>query len=204
MLNYHLRKKAVKKLENAVATYHAETEDIKIKSLALFAVRKKSVDVIRAAEKFVNNFANTPKEFDKTFLDFKAEYQVFTDTFTDTVAEFEKAGKYVSLKSAGTSVAGVAAGVVGAAALAPSTAKAIATTTFGTASTGTPIASLSGATITGGGVAVSHALLVLAAPVGLGIGAVTVIGTGLYASSKNKEIAEKAEKERAQHIVAAE
>lgn len=192
MLNYHLRKKAIKALENAVATYNAETEEVKRKSLALFAVRKQSVDVIQSAENFVNKFANTPKEFDKTFSEFKAEYQFFTDT----LAEFEKAGRVVSLKSAGTSVAGVAAGVVGVAALAPSTAKAIATT-FGTASTGTPIASLSGTAATGGGVAVGHVLLALAAPVGIGIGAVTVVGTGLYASSKNKEIAEKAEKQRA-------
>jgi hypothetical protein len=100
------------------------------------------------------------------------------------------------LKSAGASVVAGVAAAAGVAALAPSTAKAIATT-FGTASTGTPIASLSGTAATGGGVAVGHVLLALAAPVGIGIGAVTVVGTGLYASSKNKEIAEKAEKQRA-------
>ncbi|OQY54639.1 MAG: hypothetical protein B6247_10975 [Candidatus Parabeggiatoa sp. nov. 2] len=168
-------------------------------------MRQKSVDVIQSAENLVNKFANTPKEFDKTFSEFKAEYQVFTDT----IAEFEKAGKDVSLKSAGTSVAGVAAGV-GVATLAPSAAMAIATT-FGTASTGTPIASLSGTAATraalawlgggavtaGGGVAGGNALLALAGPVGIGIGAFTLVGSGLYASSKNKEIVEKAEKQRA-------
>ncbi|HDN26407.1 MAG TPA: hypothetical protein ENG03_04815 [Thioploca sp.] len=205
MFNNGLRKEALKKLENAVADYNAKTEDVKTKSLALFAIRQKSVDVIQSAENLVNKFANTPKEFDKTFSEFKAEYQVFTDT----IAEFEKAGKDVSLKSAGTSVAGVAAGV-GVATLAPSAAMAIATT-FGTASTGTPIASLSGTAATraalawlgggavtaGGGVAGGNALLALAGPVGIGIGAFTLVGSGLYASSKNKEIVEKAEKQRA-------
>ncbi len=207
MFNKNLRKEALKNLEDAVANYDEKAEDVKRKSVNLFEIRKKSVDVIQSAEDFVNQLANTPKEFDKTFSKFKAEYQIFADT----IAEFEKAGEDVSFKSAGTSAAGVAAGV-GVAALAPSAALAIATT-FGTASTGTAIATLSGAAATnaslawlgggalvagGGGMAGGSAFLALAGPVGIGIGTVTLIGSGLYASSKNKKIAEEADKQRAE------
>ena len=92
----------------------------------------------------------------------------------------------------------------------PAAAMAIATT-FGTASTGTAIATLSGAAATnaalawlgggaivagGGGMASGTAFLALAGPIGIGIGAVGLIGGGLFASSKNKDIAQKANKER--------
>jgi len=141
----------------------------------------------------------------KTFSEFKAEYQIFTNT----IAKFKKACKEVNFKSAGSSAAGVAAGV-GVATLGPTAAMAIATT-FGTASTGTAIASLSGAAATnatlallgggalsvgGGGMVAGSRILALFGPVGIGISAVTLIGGGFYASWKNEEIAKEADKER--------
>jgi len=103
----------------------------------------------------------------------------------------------------------VAAGV-GTAALMPTAAMAVATT-FGTASTGTAIATLSGAAATnaslawlgggalvagGSGISGGASFLALAGPIGIGIGAIGLIGGGLFASSKNKDLAEKANNQR--------
>ena len=80
-------------------------------------------------------------------------------------------------------------------------------TTFGTASTGVAISSLSGAAATnaalawlgggalaagGGGMDAGNALLEIAGPVGWAIGGTALAGSALFASSKNKKIAEEA------------
>lgn len=92
--------------------------------------------------------------------------------------------------------------------MAPTAAMAIATT-FGTASTGAAITTLSGAVATnaalawlgggalvagGGGMAAGNALLALAGPIGWAIGGTALVGSGLFANSKNKKIAEQAYK----------
>ncbi len=96
------------------------------------------------------------------------------------------------IKSAGSGAAGVGAGVA-VVALGPSAAMGIATT-FGVASTGTAISSLSGAAATnaalawlgggaaaagGGGMAAGNALLALAGPVGWAIAGVALLGSGI-------------------------
>ena len=96
------------------------------------------------------------------------------------------------IKSAGSGAAGVGAGVA-VVALGPSAAMGIATT-FGVASTGTAISSLSGAAATnaalawlgggaaaagGGGMAAGNALLALAGPIGWAIAGVALLGSGI-------------------------
>lgn len=113
------------------------------------------------------------------------------------------------MKSGATAGAGVATGI-GVAALGPTAAMAVATT-FGTASTGTAIASLSGAAATnaalawlgggalvagGGGMSAGSAFLALAGPVGWTIGGFGLVCGGLIARKKNKEIALKADSQR--------
>jgi hypothetical protein len=103
--------------------------------------------------------------------------------------------------------AGVLTGA-GVAAFGPTVAMGIATT-FGTASTGTAIATLAGAAQTnaalawlgggalvagGGGIGAGEAFLAMAGPVGWAIGGAALVGGGLLANSKNKKIAEKAER----------
>ena len=79
-------------------------------------------------------------------------------------------------------------------------------TTFGTASTGTAISSLSGAVATkaalawlgggalsagGAGIAGGQALLALAGPIGWGIAGTSVGLSAIFQGHKNKELAEK-------------
>lgn len=107
-----------------------------------------------------------------------------------------------AVKDAGAGAAGVGAGVA-VAALGPTAAMGVATT-FGVASTGTAISTLSGAAATnaalawlgggalaagGGGMAAGNAFLALAGPVGWAIGGVAVIASGLmfWKSSNDKK-----------------
>ena len=100
--------------------------------------------------------------------------------------------KNAAVKNAGAGAAGVGAGVA-VAALGPTAAMGIATT-FGVASTGTAISSLTGAAATnaalawlgggalaagGGGMAAGEAFLALAGPVGWAIAGVALIGSGI-------------------------
>ncbi len=202
MFNKHLKKEAMEKLEKAIELYNSNVIAVQEKAEELFDLRQKSgVDVIQPVEDYINQLANSPKEFDKSFSAYKVEF----NEFNNLIEEFSADAVNTDFKAGGTAAAGIAAGV-GVAALMPSAAMAIATT-FGTASTGTAIASLSGAAATnaalawlgggalaagGGGMAGGAAFLALAGPIGIGIGAVGIIGGGLYASSKNKKIVQEA------------
>ena len=111
--------------------------------------------------------------------------------------------KAAAVKNAGAGAAGVSAGVA-VAAMGPTAAMGIATT-FGVASTGTAISTLSGAAATnaalawlgggalavgGGGMAAGEAFLTLAGPVGW---AIAIVASGIMfwrSSSKNKRIEE--------------
>lgn len=101
----------------------------------------------------------------------------------------------------------MAAGV-GVATLAPTAAMVVAIT-FGVASTGTAIVSLSGAAATnaalawlgggaltagGAGMAGGQALLALAGPIGWAIGGVSLIGAGFFLGDSNKKQADEIEK----------
>lgn len=146
---------------------------------------------------YINILANNLKQFDKTFSEYRAEFQ----TFNEIIVAIEKEAAKVNTR-AGT---GAAAGV-GVAAFAPSAAMVIATT-FGTASTGTAISTLSGvaatnaalawigggALVTGsGGMVAGEAFLALAGPVGWAIGGTALMAAGLFARSRNRAIAEGA------------
>jgi uncharacterized protein YaaW (UPF0174 family) len=175
-------------------------------SAELFVLRKKSSEeVISAVEVYINKLANTPKEFDRSFAEYKAEFRVFTQMLFD----LQKKSEDVDFQFGTTATAGVLAGV-GTAAFAPTAAMAIATT-FGTAGTGTAIASLSGAAATNaalawlgggtlaagaGGMAAGEALLALAGPIGWAIGGAAIVGGGLLARSKNEKIANEANAKR--------
>ena len=161
--------------------------------------------MIDPVERYVNQLANSPKEFDSSV----AEFRIEVNRFSETVRLFETDAARSTKIGSATGAAGAIAGV-GVAALGPSAAMAIATT-FGTASTGTAISTLSGAAATnaalawlgggaiaagGGGVAGGSALLALAGPVGLGIGGVALVGSGLYLNSRNKRYAREATEQR--------
>ncbi len=212
MLNKELKTEAIKKLEESIIKYDKMVMVVKVVAENLFDMRQKSgKKIITPVEKFIKTLANSPKEFDKSFALYKAEFKVFKELI-DT---FKSESTTADIKSNVGTGTGIAAGV-GIAALMPAAAMAFATT-FGTASTGAAIAGLSGAVATnaalawlgggalaagGGGMAGGAAFLALAGPIGIGIGVVGVIGSALFASSKNKEIAEKANKQCAKILTA--
>ena len=189
----------LKKIEEAYNKLGTKAND---KIIELYNSRKAASNAIDRVERYINFLANSPKEFKKTIADTKLNIQAFR-----MAVKFEKESNGDNIKATSTAGGGVLVGG-GIAAMGPTVAMAIATT-FGTASTGTAIASLSGAAATnaalawlgggalaagGGGMAAGNAFLALAGPVGWGIATTMVIGGGIFASIKNKEIAEKADK----------
>lgn len=202
MFNSKYKKEALTSLKQANEKYQCAYNETIKEANSLYDNRKSAVSVIKDVEIFINLLANKPKELEKCISDVNINYKKFESQ------ELEIEGKKVEHISGSIAGSGVMAGV-GVAALGPTAAMAVATT-FGTASTGTAIATLSGAAATnaalawlgggalavgGGGMVAGEALLALAGPIGWGIGGVALLGGGLLASSKNKNIAEKAEKE---------
>jgi hypothetical protein len=206
MLNGDLKKEAIEKLTESTEKYKNHNEKIQIASAELFVLRKKSSEeVIGSVEAYINTLANTPKEFDRSFSEYKAEFRVFTKMLDELKIKSDD----INFQFGTTATAGILAGV-GTAAFAPTAAMAIATT-FGTASTGTAISSLSGAVATraalawlgggtlasgAGGIVGGEALLALAGPIGWTIGGVAILGSGLLARSKNEKIANEANEKR--------
>ena len=169
----------------AIADYNDAFTSMSDKGVALLGQRDRSTDLIGFIELLVNSVANTPRSFDADFEQIAAARSQFLDA-----EEFARR----DLDAARRSALGVGAGLTTGAAvasLAPTAALWIATT-FGAASTGTAISTLSGVAATnaalawlgggalaagGGGAAAGGALLALAGPVGW-----TIAGAGLLAS----------------------
>lgn len=206
MLNGDLKKQAIAKFENAKQQYEKLGQEVGEASAILMDLRKEKANaIIQRAEALFSSVANKPKEFDKTFSEYQAEYKIFNDVLD----EIQENARKIDLQAGGTAGAGVVAGA-GIAAFAPTAAMAIATT-FGTASTGTAISALGGAAATnaalawlgggalaagGGGMAGGSALLALAGPIGWTIGGAALVGSGLFARSKNAKIAQEADEKR--------
>lgn len=195
------KKQAISRLENAEKKYKGLGEKANDLTLELYQLRKSASSAIDRVEKYINSLANSPKEFAKEIAEVKLNIKEFNEA-----VRIETESSTNNIKGAGAAAGGVAVG--GAiAALGPTAAMAIATT-FGTASTGTVIASLSGAAATnaalawlgggalaagGGGMAAGNAFLALASPIGWGIAGAFVVGGGIFAAHKNKKAAEKAQ-----------
>lgn len=194
------KKEALAIHQKAIDKYNGIVKEVQSNGKKLYDTRKESIVYIEICENLINGIANSPKDFDAKLVKIQAD-----------VIEFRDTEKYAeeAYQSAIKSGVGVAAGVgVGAmiATMAPTTAMWVATT-FGTASTGTAIASLSGAVATkaalawlgggalaagGAGVAGGQALLALAGPVGWGLAAAMAGGNAVFLGHKNKKIATQA------------
>lgn len=204
MLRGSERKKALSSLKSVSDSYEIQAKNTQKEITDLFLLRQKcSTNLIMRGEAFINRLANTPKEFDKSWSELKAEIAEF-----DNVVEKLEEEYRASHVGKGTAAAGAVVGA-GVAAFAPTAALAVATT-FGTASTGTAIATLSGAAATnaalawlgggalaagGGGMSAGSALLALSGPIGWGIGAVGIAGGTLLARRKNGKIIDEAQRE---------
>lgn len=202
MLNFGAKKEAMARYNGAKARLESIQSDLSRKADELFALRKEANHrVVRAVQSYVNSLANSPKEFKEEVASFSKEF----DRFSDHSHLLQKKQKALEVQGS-LAGAGALAGL-GVAALGPSAAMTIATT-FGTASTGTAIASLSGAaaqsaalawlgggTLAAGGGGAAGGAMVLAAmgPVGIAAAGVMLGGGAVLASKKNNEIAEHAD-----------
>ena len=214
MFNVELKKEALRIHEETLARYNNSYEKMKNECENLYNVRGQAIKVIKMNQNVINSIANTPKEFDTTLGKIGKELTKFNDT-----EEYAKKA-YNAYVQAGINIAGGAAAGLGVASMAPTALMSIATT-FGTASTGTAISTLSGCVAQkaalawigrtfagfaaeGAGMAAGQAFLALAGPIGWGITAVSTGASLISLSNKNKELADKAVNEAKEISIARE
>lgn len=214
MVNVELKKEALRIHEETLVRYNNSYEKMKNECENLYNVRGQAIKVIKMNQNVINSIANTPKEFDTTLGKIGKELTKFNDT-----EEYAKKAYNASVQ-AGINIAGGAAAGLGVASMAPTALMSIATT-FGTASTGTAISTLSGCVAQkaalawigrtfagfaaeGAGMAAGQAFLALAGPIGWGITAVSTGVSLISLSNKNKELADKAVNEAKEISIARE
>lgn len=165
------------------------------------AIRKTNKKITILGEN-TNDLHNALQEIQESFdkirnvpSDKKLEYEELKAirlNWKQQAEKIDKDYKDACLKNTGKGVAGISAGIA-VAALGPTAAMGVATT-FGVASTGTAISTLSGAAATnaalawlgggaiaagGGGMVAGNALLALAGPIGWAIAGVALLSSGL-------------------------
>lgn len=198
-----LTTKAPDPYDEAVAEYNAVFTDMNDSGLSLFHHRNRSTDLIELIEMLVNSIANAPKFFETDFEEITFHKKDFL--LSEEFAQNDLQAARQSAMGAGT---GFAAGAA-VAGMAPTAAMWVATT-FGAASTGTAISTLSGAAATnatlawlgggalaagGGGTAAGTALLAMAGPIGWTIVGATLLTSILLFTKKkfeNREAKEQA------------
>lgn len=189
--------------EEGIAEYNGAFTAMNDSGLSLLRQRERSTDLLELVEFLVNSIANTPKSFEKDFEEIDVHKAQFVE-----VIEFARKDLEAARASAAGAGAGIAAGAA-VASMAP-TAAMWAATTFGVASTGTAISTLSGAAATnaalawlgggalaagGGGTAAGGALLALAGPIGWTVaGATLLVSIVLFTKKKleNREAKQEA------------
>jgi hypothetical protein len=195
--------KAPDPYDEAVAEYNGVFTAMNDKGVSLLRQRERSTDLIELVEMLVNSIANAPKSFATDFDEIVLHKKEFLQS-----EEFARKDLEAARQSAAGAGAGFTAGAA-VASMAPTAAMWVATT-FGTASTGTAISTLSGAAATnatlawlgggalaagGGGTAAGSALLALAGPIGWTIaGATLLTSIALFTKKKfeNREAKEDA------------
>lgn len=183
-------------LRQSVTDYNDAFTQMSDKGTQLFVERCRSIDTIDNVESLINSIANHPKEFDKDF----EEIEIHRSHFTES-CEFANRELQAAREAAGGAGAGLAAGA-SVAFMGPTAAMWVATT-FGTASTGTAISTLSGAAATnaalawlgggavaagGGGTAAGTALLAMAGPIGWTIAGATLLSSILLFTKKRVKL----------------
>lgn len=204
MLNAGYKKEALQEYERAGKKYNEKYDETILNTTKLHESKEVAIKILKLVDVYIESLSNKPQELQRIASEIAIKRKAFEQEIEDLKIESKK-GDQINRNVTG---AGVVAGA-GVAAFGPTAAMAIATT-FGTASTGTAISTLSGAVATkaalawlgggalaagGGGMAAGQALLAMAGPIGWAIGGTALIGGGIMANSKNKKIAEKAERE---------
>jgi len=183
-------------LQQSITDYNDAYTLMNDKGIQLYVERCRAVDSIANIESLINSIANHPKSFDSDFEEINTCRNQFTES-----CEFADRELQAARLAAGSAGAGLAAGA-SVAFMAPTAAMWIATT-FGTASTGTAISTLSGAAATnaalawlgggalaagGGGTAAGSALLAMAGPIGWTIAGATLLSSILLFTSKRAKL----------------
>ena len=183
-------------LEQSITEYNDAYTLMNDKGIQLYVERCRAVDAIANVENLVNSIANRPKTFDSEFEEIRVNKSHFTDS-----CEFADRELQAAREAAGGAGAGLAAGA-SVAFMGPTAAMWVATT-FGTASTGTAISTLSGAAATnaalawlgggtlaagGGGTAAGTALLAMAEPIGWTIAGATLLSSILLFAKKKAKL----------------
>jgi len=189
----NLTEKKPDEYEQVIAEYNGAFTLMSDKGVSLLMQRQRSTDLIQLIEDVVNSIANTPKSFTVALQEIRFHRASFLGAEQFALRDLEAARR-----SAFSSGAGFAAGAV-VASVAP-TAAMWAATTFGTASTGAAISTLSGAAASnaalawlgggalaagGGGTAAGGTLLALSGPIGWTVvGATLLTSVALFAKKK--------------------
>lgn len=205
MLSLKPKKEAMLIHKNAVEKYNSIVEVSILWTEKLYLSRKESVDLLTDIESFVNSIANNPVELGALLNKIQFERDKFKET-----EEYSKEAYESSVKTGISFFTSVATGAT-IASVSPSVAMWVATT-FGKASTGRAISTLSGAAAQkaalawlgggalsagGSGVAAGTTLLALAGPIGWGIAGISSVSTitsyGLDNSKQAKQMMKEAE-----------
>ena len=217
MFNSKLRKTAINNYSAAVNRYEKVATDLGENTTSLYKKRQEALKLVKLVEKRINQIANTPKNFNVSLQKIEIEMK----GFKSKQQEIEKAEIEAKAAAGGAGTAATLSALgVAVATMGPTAAMGIATT-FGVASTGTAISALSGAAASnaalawlgggalaagGGGMSAGSAFLGLAGPVGWTIAGIMLagsVGSGLYASRKNKQTANEllVERENIEKII---
>lgn len=206
MFNFSLKKDALEIHQKAVDRYNDSYDQMCSACDMLYTSRECALGQITYIEILVSSIAHRPKEFDKQLGQIKQHILLFHQT-----QEYADEAYKEAVKSGVGIFAGVATG--GAIATAtPHVAMSIATT-FGRATTGRAISTLSGnaakraalgwigrktggiatkGVVAGSGLASGKAFLALLGNIGWGVSAVTTTYSLISMTSKNKKISENA------------
>lgn len=195
------KNQALQRLKSKESEYNNLISKGNSLAVSLYQHRKNASSIIKQVQDYINSLANTPKHFQDKIKKVDLELRPFRES-----CAIEQKSAKVNMQGANMAMMGTVAG--GAiASLTPTAAMAYATT-FGIASTGTAISSLSGAAATNaalafigggtvasgaGGIAGGQVLLSLAGPVGWGIAGLLAVASGVTVSLNNKNTAEEAD-----------
>ena len=183
-------------LQSSVTEYNDAYTLMNDKGVKLYVERTRALDTIAFVEIIVNSIANRPKSFDTEFEEIHTNRKKFMDS-----CEFAERELQEARNAAVGAGAGLAAGA-SVAFMAPTAAMWIATT-FGTASTGAAISTLSGAAAQsaalawlgggtlasgGGGIVAGKALIALSGPIGWSIAGATLLSSILIFTAKKTKL----------------
>ncbi|WP_338207647.1 hypothetical protein [Lactiplantibacillus paraxiangfangensis] len=198
VFNSEFKKDAQNALERDVDKYNDACSNLNSQLEYLQECRNNLSESLRQTESLVDNLKNTPAGFHDKVQTLKINLQSYQKLLETAKRESAKIVKGAGAGAAGGVAAGTAVAVFGGSAL---TALAMS---VGTASTGTAIAGLSGAVATnaalawlgggaiaagGSGIAGGEAVLGMLGPIGVAIGGLTLVTTGVLANGKNKKAA---------------